>query len=97
MSEDTRKEQAPEQELGELLQIRRDKLARLREEGKDDLLEKVQEEFKEHAGEPPLASVEETLLRERGEDALLRAIRRESDDVVGMSGGKGGDEDEPRD
>ena len=35
MSEDTRKEQAPEQELGELLQIRRDKLARLREEGKD--------------------------------------------------------------
>ena len=35
MSEDTRKEQAPEQELGELLQIRRDKLSRLREEGKD--------------------------------------------------------------
>ncbi len=35
MSEDTRKEQAPEQELGELLQIRRDKLARLRKEGKD--------------------------------------------------------------
>ena len=37
------------------------------------------------------------VLREEGKDDLLRAIRRESDDVVGMSGGKGGDEDEPRD
>ena len=84
--------------IGDVREAVRNEVVRvLREEGKDDLLEKVQEEFKEHAGEPPLASVEETLLRERGEDALLRAIRRESDDVVGMSGGKGGDEDEPRD
>ena len=36
MSENrTENQQAPEQELGELLQIRRDKLARLREAGKD--------------------------------------------------------------
>ena len=84
--------------IGDVREAVRNEVVRvLREEGKDDLLEKVQEEFKEHAGEPPLASVEETLLRERGEDALLRAIRRESDDVVGMSGGKRGDEDEPRD
>ena len=84
--------------IGDVREAVRNEVVRvLREEGKDDLLEKVQEEFKEHAGEPPLASVEETLLRERGEDALLRAIRRESDDVVGMSGGKDGDEDEPRD
>ena len=84
--------------IGDVREAVRNEVVRvLREEGKDDLLEKVQEEFKEHAGEPPLASVEETLLRERGEDALLRAIRRESDDVVGMSGGKGGDEDKPRD
>ncbi len=84
--------------IGDVREAVRNEVVRvLREEGKDDLLEKVQEEFKEHAGEPPLASVEETLLRERGEDALLRAIRRESDDVVGMSGGEGGDEDEPRD
>ena len=84
--------------IGDVREAVRNEVVRvLREEGKDDLLEKVQEEFKEHAGEPPLARVEETLLRERGEDALLRAIRRESDDVVGMSGGKGGDEDEPRD
>ena len=84
--------------IGDVREAVRNEVVRvLREEGKDDLLETVQEEFKEHAGEPPLASVEETLLRERGEDALLRAIRRESDDVVGMSGGKGGDEDEPRD
>ena len=84
--------------IGDVREAVRNEVVRvLREEGKDALLEKVQEEFKEHAGEPPRASVEETLLRERGEDALLRAIRRESDDVVGMSGGKGGDEDEPRD
>ena len=84
--------------IGDVREAVRNEVVRvLREEGKDDLLEKGEEEFKEHAGEPPLASVEETLLRERGEDALLRAIRRESDDVVGMSGGKGGDEDEPRD
>ena len=84
--------------IGDVREAVRNEVVRvLREEGKDDLLEKVQEEFKEHAGEPPLASVEETLLRERGEDARLRAIRRESVDVVGMSGGKGGDEDKPRD
>ena len=45
----------------------------LQEEGKDDLLEKVQEEFNDD-GKPPLLSVEEALLREGGEEALRRAL-----------------------
>ena len=75
--------------IGDVREAVRNEVVRvLREEGKDDLLEKVQEEFKEHAGEPPLASVEETLLRERGEEALRDALRREADDVTGTSGGE---------
>ena len=79
--------------IGDVREAVRNEVVRvLREEGKDDLLEKVQEEFKEHAGEPPLASVEETLLREKGEEALRDALHREADDVTGTSGGerKGG-------
>ena len=75
--------------IGDVREAVRNEVVRvLREEGKDDLLEKVQEEFKEHAGEPPLASVEETLLREKGEEALRDALRREADDVTGTCGGE---------
>ena len=75
--------------IGDVREAVRNEVVRvLREEGKDDLLEKVQEEFKEHAGEPPLASVEETLLREKGEEALRDALRREADDATGTSGGE---------
>ena len=75
--------------IGDVREAVRNEVVRvLREEGKDDLLEKVQEEFKEHAGEPPLASVEETLLREKGEEALRDALHREADDVTGTSGGE---------
>ncbi|MCQ4847121.1 Na+/H+ antiporter NhaA [Gordonibacter pamelaeae] len=75
--------------IGDVREAVRNEVVRvLREEGKDDLLEKVQEEFKEHAGEPPLASVEETLLREKGEEALRDALHREAGDVTGTSGGE---------
>ena len=75
--------------IGDVREAVRNEVVRvLREEGKDDLLEKVQEEFTEHAGEPPLASVEETLLREKGEEALRDALRREADDVTGTCGGE---------
>lgn len=74
--------------IGDVREAVRNEVVRvLREEGKDDILEKVQEEFKEHAGEAPLVSVEETLLREHGEDALKHALVREGEDATGMSGG----------
>lgn len=74
--------------IGDVREAVRNEVVRvLREEGKNDILEKVQEEFKEHAGEAPLVSVEETLLREHGEDALKDALVREGEDVTGMSGG----------
>ena len=57
----------------------------LKEEGKDDLLEKVQEDFNDE-GKPPLLSVEEALLREGGEEALRRALHHEEEDVEGVSG-----------
>ncbi len=62
----------------------------LRAEGKEDLLEKVQEELQEHEGTPPLVGVEEVLLREGGEKALVAALRREGDDATGMSGTSAG-------
>lgn len=72
--------------IGDVREAVRNEVVRvLKEEGKDDLLEKVQEEFKDHEGEPPLVSVEETLLRERGEDALRRALHHEEEDVEGVS------------
>lgn len=76
--------------IGDVREAVRNEVVRvLKEEGKDDLLEKVQEGFKEHAGEPPLRSVEEALLREGGEEALRDALRREDEDATGMSGGPG--------
>ena len=73
--------------IGDVREALRDEVVRvLREEGKDDLLEKAQEEFKEHEGESPLASVEEVLRRESPE-MLADALRREGDDATGMSGG----------
>ena len=53
--------------------VRNEVVRVLKEEGKDDLLEKVQEDFNDE-GKPPLLSVEEALLREGGEEALRRAL-----------------------
>lgn len=73
--------------IGDVREAVRNEVVRvLRKEGKEELLEKVQEEFKEHTDAPPLVSVEETLLRERGEDALKKALHREGEDATGMSG-----------
>ncbi|MBC2888607.1 Na+/H+ antiporter NhaA [Gordonibacter massiliensis (ex Traore et al. 2017)] len=73
--------------IGDVREAVRNEVVRvLREEGQDDLLEKVQEEFDGNAARPPLESVQETLLRERGEDALKEALVREDEDVTGMSG-----------
>ena len=73
--------------IGDVREAVRNEVVRvLREEGQDDLLEKVQEEFDGNAARPPLESVQETLLRERGEDALKDALVREDEDVTGMSG-----------
>ena len=83
--------------IGDVREAVRNEVVRvLREEGQDELLEKVQEEFKEHVGEPPLASVEETLLREHGEEALHDALHHEGADVTGMSGDKSADTDAKR-
>ena len=69
--------------IGDVREAVRNEVVRvLRAEGKDDLLEKVQKEFEEHAGEAPLVSVEETLLRERGEDALKDALVREGEEAL---------------
>ena len=54
--------------IGDVREAVRNEVVRvLKEEGKDDLLEKVQEDFNDE-GKPPLLSVEEALLREGGED-----------------------------
>ena len=75
--------------IGDVREAVRDEVVRvLREEGRDDLADKAQEEFREHAGEPPLASVEEVLRRERPE-LLKDALEREADDATGMSGDDG--------
>ena len=72
--------------IGDVREAVRNEVVRvLKEEGKDDLLEKVQEDFNDE-GKPPLLSVEEALLREGGEEALRRALHREEEDVEGMSG-----------
>ncbi|HIW76767.1 MULTISPECIES: Na+/H+ antiporter NhaA [Gordonibacter] len=73
--------------IGDVREAVRNEVVRvLREEGKDELLEKVQDQFKEHEGEPPLVSVEEAL-RSEGEEALRAALHREAEDTTGMSGG----------
>ena len=48
----------------------------------------MQKDFDDE-GKPPLLSVEEALLREGGEEARQRALRREGEDATGMSGGAG--------
>ena len=74
--------------IGDVREAVRNEVVRvLREEGKEDLLEKVQQDFNSNE-KPPLLSVEEALLREGGEEARRRALRREEDDVEGVSGGK---------
>lgn len=73
--------------IGDVREALREEVARvLREEGKEDLLEQVQEDLHENQDKPPLVSVEEALVREGGEAARQRALRREEDDVTGMSG-----------
>lgn len=75
--------------IGDVREAVRNEVVRvLKEEGKDDLLEKVQEDFDDE-GKPPLLSVEEALLREGGEEARRRALRREEEDVEGVSGDAG--------
>ena len=59
----------------------------LSEEGEDELLKKVQREFEEHEDEPPLTGVEEVLRQSGDEERLRDALRREGEDVTGMSGG----------
>ena len=72
--------------IGDVREAVRDEVERvLREEGRDDLLEKAQEEFKSREGEP-LAGVVEVLRREHP-DMLEDALKREEDDVEGMSDG----------
>ena len=72
--------------IGDVREAVRNEVVRvLKEEGKDDLLEKVQEDFNDE-GKPPLLSVEEALLREGGEEALRRALHHEEEDVEGVSG-----------
>ena len=73
--------------IGDVREALREEVARvLREEGKEDLLEQVQEDLHENQDKPPLVSVEEALVREGGEAARQRALRREEDGVTGMSG-----------
>ena len=74
--------------IGDVREAVRNEVVRvLREEGKEDLLQKVEDDF--HSNEkPPLLSVEEALVREGGEEARRRALRREEEDVEGVSGGK---------
>lgn len=82
--------------IGDVREAVRNEVVRvLKEEGKDDLLEQMQEDFNDE-GKPPLLSVEEALLREGGEEARQRALRREGEDATGMSGGAG-DVDVPGD
>ena len=75
--------------IGDVREAVRNEVVRvLKEEGKDELLEQMQKDFDDE-GKPPLLSVEEALLREGGEEARQRALRREGEDATGMSGGAG--------
>ncbi len=73
--------------IGDVRSALRDEVVRvLREEGEEDLLEKVQEEFRENTDVPPLAGVVETLRREGDEERVADALGREAQDATGMSG-----------
>ncbi len=52
----------------------------LQDEGRYDLVEKVQEEFFRKVGEPPLEGALDVLLREDGEAAVERAVTRTEED-----------------
>lgn len=54
----------------------------LQEEGRDDLIEKLQLQFEENECKAPLAAVQELVLQEHGEDALLRTEVMTSEDEV---------------
>lgn len=72
--------------IGDVREALREEVVRvLREEGEEDLLEKVQQEFRENSDTPPLAGVVETLRREGAEDRVQDALRREGEDATGMS------------
>ncbi len=78
--------------IGDVREAIRDEVVRvLRDEGEDELLEKVQREFEDHEGEPPLISVEEALRRSGEKERLRDALRREGQDAIGMAGGSGAD------
>ena len=78
--------------IGDVREAIRDEVVRvLRDEGEDELLEKVQREFEDHEGEPPLISVEEALRRSGEKERLRDALRREGQDAIGMAGGSGED------
>lgn len=65
--------------IGDVREAMRNEVARvLTEEGRCDLLETVQDDFN-NKEKPPLLSVEEALLREGGEEARNRALRREGE------------------
>ena len=74
--------------IGDVREALREEVVRvLSEEGEDELLKKVQREFEEHEDEPPLTGVEEVLRQSGDEERLRDALRREGEDVTGMSGG----------
>ncbi len=54
----------------------------LQEEGRDDLIEKLQLQFQEDERVAPLAAIQDLVLQEHGEDALLRTEVMTSEDAV---------------
>lgn len=73
--------------IGDVREAIRDEVVRvLREEGEEELLQKVQTEFEVHEGEPPLISVEEALRRSGQKERLHDALYHEGQDAIGMSG-----------
>ena len=54
----------------------------LQEEGRDDLIEKLQLQFQEDVRVPPLAAMQDLVLQEHGEDALLRTEVMTNEDAA---------------
>ena len=54
----------------------------LQEEGRDDLIEKLQLQFQENDRVPPLAAIQDLVLQEHGEDALLRTEVMTNEDAA---------------
>ena len=60
-----------------------EELARvLREEGRDDLFEKVQAEIQEDRSASPMASMVNFVLQDEGEEAFKRTITRTEEDEI---------------